>query len=54
VNKDAEEANLAILRERMERIREDKERLEKIQELRELEEQTKAQILEAQRKNMGL
>jgi uncharacterized surface protein with fasciclin (FAS1) repeats len=54
VNKDAEETNLAILRERMERIREDKERLEKIQELRELEEQTKAQILEAQRKNMGL
>ncbi|CZR66342.1 uncharacterized protein PAC_16243 [Phialocephala subalpina] len=54
VNKDEEEANLTILRERIERIREDKERLEKTQELRELEEETKAQILVAQRKNMGL
>ena len=54
VNSNVEEAKLAILRERVERIREDKERLEKIQELRELEERTKAEILAAQKKNMVL
>jgi TolA-binding protein len=36
-----EEANLRILQDRIERIREEKQRLERIQELKELEEQTK-------------
>jgi len=45
-----EETRIAILREKMERIREDKKRLQRIQELRELGESTKAEILESQRR----
>jgi len=45
-----EQTRVAILREKMERIREGKERLQEIQELRELEERTKAEILESKRR----
>ncbi len=53
VNEEAK-AKLAILMERMEKIRRDKERLQQIQELEELEEKTKREILEQQKKAMGL
>jgi hypothetical protein len=47
----AEDArNLALLRHRIDRIREERDRLERIQELRRLEEQTAKQIIEAQRR----
>lgn len=47
-----EERKLKILRDRIDRIREEKERLERIQELKDLEEQTKREILEAQRRQL--
>ncbi|CZR50587.1 uncharacterized protein PAC_00461 [Phialocephala subalpina] len=43
------ERKLKILRDRIDRIRIEKERLERIQELKDLEEQTKREILDAQR-----
>jgi hypothetical protein len=42
-----EEARLAVLRDRIERIRADKERLEEIQRLARMEEETKAEIMAA-------
>jgi hypothetical protein len=45
-----EEARLAVLRDRIERIRADKERLEQIQRLSQLEEETKAEIMAAAQK----
>ncbi|KAF8863424.1 hypothetical protein BDZ45DRAFT_120925 [Acephala macrosclerotiorum] len=47
-----EERKLKVLRDRIDRIREEKERLERIQELKDLEEQTKREILEAQRRQL--
>jgi hypothetical protein len=46
-----EEAKMAVLRDRIERIREDRERLEQIQRLREMEEETKAEIMAATRRS---
>lgn len=45
-----EEQKLNVLRKRMERIRAEKERLTRIQELQTLEEQTKREILDAQKR----
>ena len=43
------ERKVELLTNRMSKIREEKERLERIQELKDLEEQTKREILDAQR-----
>lgn len=47
-----EERKLNVLRDRIDRVREENERLERIQEPKDLQEQTKNEILEAQRRRL--